>query len=242
MTTVNLRDEDLAEIARAKKRICAFSNRFRETEARCKKPFFPEDPCDVKPDDLRQWPGWRSPQVGYEQCILENSMAKPPESEENDGAKAVAADENKCTSPHHAPAFAGGLQFPSSTDRGAVTRPECECKCTGGGGGRGGRGEEMFLILIGGNGKQKTKSDEGEGKKAPDECEELAKSASCPSRDMGVGRRIIYDKKNGMIPGYAGHVPAMGTCSFGGNWGDETRKVLKRTFSDPKLKLKHGNL
>ena len=48
----------------------------------------------------------------------------PNSSEENDGAQAVAADENKCASP----AFAGGHQFPSSTDRGAVTRPECECK------------------------------------------------------------------------------------------------------------------
>ena len=40
-------------------RICAFSNKFRETEERCRKPFFPEDPCDVRPEDLRQWPGQR---------------------------------------------------------------------------------------------------------------------------------------------------------------------------------------
>ena len=32
----------------------------------------------------------------------------------------------------------------------------------------------------------------------------MTKAASCPSRDMPIGRRIIYDKKNGMIPGYAG--------------------------------------
>merc|ERR1719289_663126 len=105
---------------------------------------------------------------------------------------------------------------------------QCECKCalpaSGGG---------VVIFILGGE-KQKN-ADEANEPKPKDDCEELTKAASCPSQDMNVGRRIIYDKKNGMIPGYAGHIPAIATCSFGGNWGKETRKVLKRTFSIPKL-------
>jgi len=242
MANINQRDADLAEIARMKKRICAFSNQFRETEARCRKPFFPADPCDVHPDDLRQWPGWRTPEVGYNQCLLESSMAKPQLGDGGDGGDVTtAAGENKCPSdsspPLHPPSSAmAGAGGAASFRPSGGARPECECKCGSPSGGG------AILILFGDGKRQKTDEDGKEKNKPKDECEEMTKAASCPSRDMPIGRRIIYDKKNGMIPGYAGHVPAIRTCSYGGNWGNETRKVLKRTFSDPKLKLKHGNL
>jgi len=233
MTNVSQRDEDLAEIARMKKRICEFSNQFRGAEARCRKQFFPPDPCDVKPDDLRQWPGWRTPQDAYHQCLLESSMAKPQPSGDKSG-DSLPPNSDECLPPPPSPPppqspFSAAQ--PSSLPK---TRPDCECRCAGAPP-RGG-----IVIFIHGE-KQKEQEEVNEAK-TKDDCEELTKAASCPSQDMGVGRRIIYDKKNGMIPGYAGHVPAIRTCSFGGNWGKETRKVLKRTFSDPRLKLKNGNL
>jgi len=229
MTDVNRRDEDMAEIARMKKRICEFSTKFRETETRCRKPFFPADPCDVKPEDLRQWPGWRTPQDAYHQCLIESSMEKPTSREGADGNESPGPVE-ECVSPSAEPPSSRVSPFAESSR----TRPECECKCAG----SPSHGGVVIFIL---GEKQKKEEEVNEGK-TKDECEELTKAASCPSQDMGVGRRIVYDKKNGMIPGYAGHVPAIATCSFGGNWGDETRKVLKRTFSNPKLKLKNGNL
>jgi len=170
-------------------------------------------------------------------------MAKPQLGNGGDGVDVSnTAGENKCpaTSPLHPPpssvaaaAVAGGA---ASFRPSGGARPECECKCSSPSGGG------AILILFGDGKRQKTDEEEERKNVPKDECEELTKAASCPSQDMPIGRRIIYDKKKGMIPGYAGHVPAIGTCSFGGNWGNETRKVLKRTFSDPKLKLKYGNL
>ena len=61
-------------------------------------------------------------------------------------------------------------------------------------------------------------------------------SSKCPSAEIDIGRRVVYDKRRGMIPGYGGHVPGIHTCTQGSNFGNLTRKVLKQTVSSERLK------
>ena len=61
-------------------------------------------------------------------------------------------------------------------------------------------------------------------------------SSKCPSAEIDIGRRVVYDKKRGMIPGYGGHVPGIHTCTQGSNFGNLTRRVLKQTVSSERLK------
>jgi len=69
--------------------------------------------------------------------------------------------------------------------------------------------------------------------KKKDDCQQ---SSKCPSAEIDIGRRVVYDKRRGMIPGYGGHVPGIHTCTQGSNFGNLTRKVLKQTVSSERLK------
>lgn len=73
--------------------------------------------------------------------------------------------------------------------------------------------------------------------KKKDDCTE---SSKCPSAEIDIGRRVVYDKRRGMIPGYGGHVPGIHICTQGGNFGNLTRKVLKQTVSSERLRKGNG--
>jgi len=66
--------------------------------------------------------------------------------------------------------------------------------------------------------------------------EDCQKSSKCPSAEIDIGRRVVYDKRRGMIPGYGGHVPGIHICTQGGNFGNLTRRVLKQTVSSERLR------
>merc|ERR1712142_81670 len=86
------------------------------------------------------------------------------------------------------------------------------------------------------NERKKKKKFAEQKKKA--ECEEG--SSKCPSAKIDIGRRVVYDKRRGMIPGYGGHVPGIHICTQGGNFGNLTRKVLKQTVSSERLRKGAG--
>ena len=65
-------------------------------------------------------------------------------------------------------------------------------------------------------------------------------TSKCPSEKIDIGRRVVYDKRRGMIPGYGGHVPGIHICTQGGNFGNLTRKVLKQTVSSERLGKRNG--
>jgi len=73
--------------------------------------------------------------------------------------------------------------------------------------------------------------------KKKDDCQE---SSKCPSATIDIGRRVVYDKMRGMLPGYGGHVPGIHICTQGGNFGNLTRKVLKQTISSERLRKGNG--
>jgi len=70
-----------------------------------------------------------------------------------------------------------------------------------------------------------------------DDCQ---KSTKCPSAEIDIGRRVVYDKKRGMLPGYGGHVPGIQICTQGGNFGNVTRRVLQQTVSSERLRKGDG--
>merc|ERR1712135_202499 len=71
--------------------------------------------------------------------------------------------------------------------------------------------------------EEKKKNDCGEGSK-------------CPSAKIDIGRRVVYDKKRGQVPGYGGHIPGLHVCTQGSNFGNLSRKVLKQTVSSERLR------
>jgi len=58
---------------------------------------------------------------------------------------------------------------------------------------------------------------------------------NCPSKEIDIGKRVVYPKKGPMTVGYMGHLPGMDVCMSGRNYSLETEVVLRHVKSSERM-------
>jgi len=181
-------------------------------EAMCREKYLNFDPCSVTEKDVKRGPGWMQPDKAYQKCLKDGFNQSGGEGTSLPVGYRCESDRNK------------ELRAMMEADLAAMDAEDGDDPCPKGKGDKCSCSEEEKKKFA----EQKKKA----------ECEEG--SSKCPSAKIDIGRRVVYDKRRGMIPGYGGHVPGIHICTQGGNFGNLTRKVLKQTVSSERLRKGAG--
>jgi len=184
-------------------------DRNRCLKAMCREKYLNFDPCEVTKDDVKRPPGWMQPDKAYDKCIRKGFK-------QDGGAASSLPIGNRCESDRNAE-----LRALMEADF-KKTFGEDDCP--------GGKGDKCDCSP---EEKKKKKEEKKEKEKKKDDCGEGSK---CPSAKIDIGRRVVYDKKRGQVPGYGGHIPGLHVCTQGSNFGNLSRKVLKQTVSSERLR------
>jgi len=192
-------------------RMTDFQDKMACLEAMCREKYLNFDPCSVTEKDLKRGPGWMQPDKAYAKCLKDGFN-------QADGAGTSLNIGYRCESDRNKE-----LKAMMEADLAAMDAEAGDDPCPKGKGDKCTCSEE-----------EKRKFAE---QKKKDDCQETSK---CPSAKIDIGRRVVYDKRRGMIPGYGGHVPGIHICTQGGNFGNLTRRVLKQTVSSERLRKGEG--
>jgi len=193
-------------------RMTDFQDKMRCLEAMCREKYLNFDPCSVTAEDVKRGPGWMQPDKAYAKC-LKDGFAK------DSGAGTSLPVGYRCESDRNKE-----VRKMMEADMAAM-----DAEADDGGDCPKGKGDKCTC-------SEEEKRQFREQKKK-DDCAEMSK---CPSAKIDIGRRVVYDKRRGMIPGYGGHVPGIHICTQGGNFGNLTRRVLKQTVSSERLGKGNG--